>query len=206
MKRLAFLVTAGFALFARASAAPAPTWTPDLVHSRAEFTVSHLVVSKVWGHIPIRQMTLGAKPGSPIPTQIDAVLDVSHEDTDNHTRDADLRSAAYFDVEKYPTMTFKSTKIEPKGADEFSVTGNLTIKNVTKPVTFPVHIEGIVPDEHGGTRVGYSSQFNIDRRDWGIVDNRLSAAGVLLVGYDVQLGLSVEAVTNDASLHPQKSK
>ena len=206
MKRLAFLVAAGLALLARASAAPAPAWTPDLVHSRAEFTVSHLVVSKVWGHIPIRQMALGDRPGSPIPTSIDAVLDVSHEDTDNHTRDADLRSATYFDVEKYPTMTFKSTKIEPKDADDFTVTGNLTIKNVTKPVTLQAHIEGVVPDEHGGTRVGYSSQLKIDRRDWGIVDNRLSAAGVLLVGYEVQIGLSVEAVTSDPTLHPQKNK
>jgi len=206
MKRSLVLVAAALALFARAAAAAAPTWTPDLVHSRAEFTVSHLVVSKVWGHIPIRQMTLGARAGSPIPTQIDAILDVSHEDTDNHTRDADLRSATYFDVEKYPTMTFRSTKVEPKGSDDFTVTGNLTIKNVTKPVTFPVHVEGVVPDEHGGVRAGYSAQLTIDRRDWGITDNRLSAAGVLLAGYEVTIGLTVEAVSNDPSLHPQKGK
>jgi polyisoprenoid-binding protein YceI len=174
------------------------------VHSRAEFTVSHLVVSKVWGHIPIRQMSLGARLGSPVPTHIEAVLDVSHEDTDNHERDSDLRSATYFDIAHYPAITFQSTRIEPKDPQDFAVDGNLTIKNVTKAVTFPVHVEGVVPDETGGTRVGYTAQLHIDRRDWGILDHRLSAAGVLLVGYDVTIGLAVEAVTNDPNLHPAK--
>jgi polyisoprenoid-binding protein YceI len=200
MKRLSFLVAAGLALGAPALAASAPTWTADLVHSRAEFTVSHLVVSKVWGHIPIAEMSLGARPGSAIPTQIEAVLNVAHEDTDNHDRDADLRSATYFDIAHYPTMSFRSTEIAPKDPDDFTVSGDLTIKNVTKPVTFLVHIEGRIPDETGGTRVGYSAQLHIDRRQWGIVDNRLSAAGVLLVGYDVTIGLTAEAVSNDPAL------
>jgi polyisoprenoid-binding protein YceI len=206
MNRLSLIAVAALAMSASAAAATSPTWTPDLVHSRAQFTVSHLVVSKVWGHIPIRQMTIESHPGSAIPDRIDAVLDVSHEDTDNHDRDRDLRSATYFDVTKYPSITFKSTKVEEKGPDDFSVTGDLTIKNVTKPVTFPVHVEGIVPDEKGGTRVGYTASLRIDRRDWGIVDNTLSAVGVLLVGYDVDIGLTAEAVTNDPALHPHKSR
>jgi polyisoprenoid-binding protein YceI len=206
MKKLAKVIPGVLALCAATAAAAAPTWTPDLVHSRAQFTVSHLVVSKVWGHIPIRQMTLAARPGSPVPTRIEAVLDVSHEDTDNHDRDRDLRSATYFDVEHYPTMTFRSTKIEDKGPTDFTVTGDLTIKNVTKPITFPVHIEGVVPDEKGGTRVGYSAEVHIDRRDWGIVDRSLSPAGVLLVGYDVDIGLTAEAVTNDPALRARKPK
>lgn len=201
MKRQTLAAVLGLALYAPASAANAPEWSADLVHSRAQFTVSHLVVSKVWGHIPIRQLILGAKPGSPIPTQIDAVLDVSHEDTDNHDRDTDLRSATYFDVAEYPTMTFHSTRIVVTGRDDFTVTGDLTIRATTRSVSFPVHVEGRIPDP-AGTRVGYSGQLHIDRRDFGIVDARLSPLGVLLVGYDVTIGLTVEALTADPSVHP----
>lgn len=180
-------------------AAPAlVTWNPDLVHSRAEFTVSHMVLSKVWGHVPIRSLTLQTAPNSVIPANIDAVLDVTHEDTDNHDRDADLRSETYFDIAHYPNMTFASTKIVPSGPDDAQVTGNITIKNVTKSVTFPIHVVGRIP-ESAGTRVGYTGELHIDRRDFGIVDNRLTPAGVLLVGYDVTIGLTVEATNPDGS-------
>jgi polyisoprenoid-binding protein YceI len=175
-------------------------WSPDLIHSRAEFTVSHLVVSKVWGHIPIQAMSIATPAGSVIPSSIDATLNVAHEDTDNHERDADLRSTTYFDVEHYPTMTFRSTKIVARGRYDFDVTGLLTMKSITKPVQFSAHVEGEVPDEGGGTRVGYSGELHVDRRDFGIVDTRLSAVGVLVVGYDVAIRLTVEATTQDPSV------
>jgi polyisoprenoid-binding protein YceI len=175
-------------------------WEADLAHCRAEFTVSHMIVSKVWGHIPIRELTIVNTGRTPVPQRIDAVLDPSHEDTDNRDRDADLRSPTYFDVARYPTMTFHSTSIVAKSALSFVVTGDLTIKSVTKPVTFPVEVVGVIP-EGKGWRVGYTGQLTIDRRDWGIVDSRLTPAGVLLVGYTVNIGLTVEAVTNDPWLH-----
>ncbi len=131
-----------------------------------------------------------------MPQRIDAILDVSHEDTDNHDRDADLRSPTYFDVAKYPTMAFRSTSITAKDNTDFTVTGDLTIKDVTKPVSFPVEVVGIIPDGKGW-RVGYNGVLTIDRRDWGIVDARLTPAGVLLVGYTVNIGLTAEVVTND---------
>jgi polyisoprenoid-binding protein YceI len=181
-----------------AASPPTVAWNPDLVHSRAEFTVSHMVLSKVWGHVPIRSLTLTTSPASVIPTHIDALLDVTHEDTDNHDRDADLRSETYFDVEHYPTMAFHSTRIDPKGPDDAEVSGDITIKGVTKPVTFAIHVVGRIP-EGAGTRVGYTGELHIDRRDFGLVDNRLTPAGVLLVGYDVAIGLTVEATTPDGS-------
>jgi polyisoprenoid-binding protein YceI len=184
-----------------ASAATPVVWETDLAHTRAEFTVSHMIVSKVWGHIPVRQLKIVNSGRTAVPQRVDAMLDVSHEDTDNHDRDADLRSATYFDVAKYPTMTFHSTSIVAKGASDFTVTGDLTIKNVTKPVTFPMHVVGIIPDPRG-FRVGYNGKLTIDRRDWGIVDARLTPAGVLLVGYGVDIELTVEAVTNDPALRP----
>lgn len=192
------------------AAAPAPTvWTPDFVHSRAEFTVSHLVLSKVWGHVPIRSLDIETPAGSVIPDRVDAVLDAAHEDTDDHDRDEDLRSATYFDVARYPTMTFHSTAVAPDGPDDARVTGDMTIKSVTKRVTFPIHVVGRIPESGGGTRVAFHGEFHLDRRDFGIVDDRLSAAGVLLVGYDVTIGLTVEATTaSTAYLHdmPESGK
>jgi polyisoprenoid-binding protein YceI len=196
---VAFIATP---LAAAQAVTPIP-WEPDLAHCRAEFTVSHMVVSKVWGHVPIRELTIVNDGRTAVPQRIDALLDVSHEDTDNHIRDADLRSPTYFDVAKYPTMTFHSTSIVPKDRSNFVVNGDLTIKNVTKPVSFPVTVVGIIP-EGKGWRVGYNGDLTIDRRDWGIVDNRLTPAGVLLVGYSVQIVLTVEAITpNDPWLHAQ---
>lgn len=195
MNPFAALLAAGAATLV--AAAPAPvSWVPDLVHSRVEFTVSHMVVSKVWGHVPIRSLAIVTPSGIAIPERIDAVLDVSHEDTDNHERDTALRSESFFDVARYPTMTFHSTKITSAGADDFLVTGDLTIKNVTKPVSFRGHVEGRIP-EGSGTRAGYSAQFRVDRRDFGLLDGTLTPAGVLLVGYDVTIGLTAEATTDD---------
>lgn len=195
MLRFAIMVLLAAMPLASTAAQPI-TWEADLAHCRAEFTVSHMVVSKVWGHIPIRQLTVVNTGRTPVPQRIDALLDVSHEDTDNRDRDADLRSPTYFDVAKYPTMAFRSTSIAAKSASEFTVTGELTIKNVTKPVSFPAQVVGVIP-EGSGWRVGYTGQLTIDRREWGIVDARLTPAGVLLVGYDVNIGLTAEIVTND---------
>jgi polyisoprenoid-binding protein YceI len=196
-------IVAIFTMFAAipllAGASTPVVWQADLVHCRAQFTVSHMIVSKVWGHIPIRQLTI-VNSGGLIPQQLQAVLDVSHEDTDNHKRDADLRSPVYFDTAKYPTMTFQSTSIVPQSATSFTVNGNLTIKNVTKPVSFVTQVVGVIP-EGKGWRVGYTADLQIDRRNWGIVDESLTPAGVLLVGYNVDIGLTVEATTNDPSLH-----
>jgi polyisoprenoid-binding protein YceI len=196
---LTVLAFAAIPLFADA-ATPPIVWQADLDHCRAEFTVSHMIVSRVWGHIPVRELTIVNEGRTPVPAHIEVVLDVSHEDTDNRDRDADLRSPTYFDVAKYPTMTFRSTSIVAKDSSNFTVTGDLTIKNVTRPVTFPVQVVGIIP-EGRGWRVGYTGQLTIDRRNWGIVDGRLTPAGVLLVGYSVNIGLTVEAVTNDPWLH-----
>jgi len=91
-------------------------------------------------------------------------------------------------------MSFHSTRIVPRGVDDADVTGEITIKSVTKAVTFPIHVVGRIPDP-AGTRVGFTGQLHVDRRDFGIDDSRLTSAGVLLVGYDIAIGLTVEATT-----------
>jgi polyisoprenoid-binding protein YceI len=177
-----------------AAAQPTVSWIPDLVHSRAEFTVAHMVLSKVWGHLPIRDLRITTSGTSLIPTSVDAELNVEHLDTDNHTRDADLRSTTYFDTLDYPYMTFRSTSITPLGPSRFQLTGDLTIKNITKRVSFPVDVIGHIPDS-GGTRVGYEGTLSVDRRDFGITDARLMQ-GVLFVGYTVTIGITAEATSS----------
>jgi polyisoprenoid-binding protein YceI len=181
---------------------PAPAsadvpWTADIVHSRAEFLVSHLVVSKVWGHIPIKSLAISTDPAG-LPTALDVVLTPGRLDTDNHDRDADLRSAAYFDVEKYPTMSFKSDSVKATGKTSdgrtmFACKGELTVKDVTKPVVLTGTIEGRVPDGDATERIGYTATTTIDRRAFGLDDARMSPGGIPLVGNDVQITLTVEA-------------
>jgi polyisoprenoid-binding protein YceI len=188
----------GAALLAGVAPAGADVaWTADIVHSRAEFLVSHLVVSKVWGHIPIKSLAIATDP-SGLPTSLDVVLMPGHLDTDNHERDADLRSASYFDIEQYPTMTFKSQSVKATGKTSdgrtsFTCTGDLTIKNVTKPVVLTGTIEGRVPDGNATERIGYTATTTIDRRAFGLDDARMSPGGIPLVGDDVQITLTVEA-------------
>jgi polyisoprenoid-binding protein YceI len=179
-----------------AQAAETVNWTPDLIHSRADFTVAHMVLSKVWGHFPIRDMRISTSGTSLIPTSVYTELNVEHLDTDNHIRDADLRSATYFDTLEYPYITFRSTSISPLGPTRFQLTGELTIKNITKRVTFPVDVIGHVRDtDTGGTRVGYEGTLVVDRREFGITDSRLMS-GVLFVGCSVNIGITAEATSS----------
>jgi len=200
--RRTLLAASATVLFPLVAGAASPVvWRVDPIHTRASFTVSHFVISKVDGHIPIKAMTLSTASGSLIPTEVDVTLDVANESTDNDSRDSDLKSATYFDVAAYPTARFHATKIVANGPQDFTMTGDLTIKDVTKSVSIPVHIEGTIPDR-GGVRVVYTGQFHVDRRDYHMVDASLTAAGVLVVGYDATIGLSVDAVTKDPSIKP----
>jgi len=199
MTRRGFIAgSAGAIVLGRAVPASAEiVWTPDVVHSRAEFLVTHLIVSKVWGHVPFVTLAL-ATDGSGMPTSVRAVLSPAHLDTDNHERDADLRSAAYFDVDQYPTMTFESTSFSPAGKSidgltAFTCKGDLTIKGIRKPVTLAGTIAGRVPDGPGTERIGYSATTTIDRRDFGLNDARMSPGGIPLVGNAVQITLTMEA-------------
>lgn len=192
MKIFTLPLSLGLALaltsFARADVI---VWTPDLVHSRADFQVAHLIVSKVGGHIPIESIELTTDTDG-LPTHIAAVLDPAHLNTDNQDRDSDLRSATYFDAATYPTMVFKGNSMTRTGKDTFTCSGDLTIRGVTKPVVLSGQIQGRVPDRVG-ERAGYTATTTIDRRDFGITDAHLSPMGIPLVGNEVKITLTVEA-------------
>ena len=181
---------------AAAVAIPVPALAADLTldvnHTQAEFVVTHLAISHVRGHIPLTagKLSLGANE---MPTSVSATLDVKAIDTQSPDRDRDLRGPQWFDVDKFPTMTFVSTKIEGT-PQTFTIAGELTFHGVTKPVTMKGETLGKITDPRGRTHIGYSATTTIDRRQWGL-DFASAPGGNLIASFDVQVNLNVEAVS-----------
>jgi polyisoprenoid-binding protein YceI len=169
-------------------------WDFDLSHSSLNFHVRHLMVSKVHGRFSIWSGVLELDEQDITRSSIDVTIDATSVDTKEDKRDAHLRSADFFDVEKFPTLTFKSTKVEKKGDDEVAMTGDLTIHGVTKSVTLAVELGGQVKDPWGGTRTGFSAKTSINRKDFGLGWNAVLEAGGVVVGEKVEITLEIEAI------------
>jgi polyisoprenoid-binding protein YceI len=144
----------------------AGTWAIDPVHSEVSFTVKHMMVSKVRGRFDTFEGTIVTGP-DPLSSSVTASVDLSSVNTGQEQRDAHIRSADFFEVEKHPFMTFASTSVSPDG-DRFLLVGDLTLKGVTKPVTFKLDVNGFGPDAYGGTRVGFSATTEISRGEFGV--------------------------------------
>jgi polyisoprenoid-binding protein YceI len=175
--------------------ASAATWEADPVHSSLGFAVRHLMISTVRGEFHTFTATATGDPADPTKAVVEATIDVGSIDTRNDKRDAHLKSADFFDVEKFPTMTFKSKKIEKAGDGKARVTGDLTLHGVTKEVVLDV--EGPTPtikDPMGNTKVGAHATAKINRKDFGIVWNKSMDGGGLMVGDDVDVTIDIEAV------------
>jgi polyisoprenoid-binding protein YceI len=176
-------VSAGYA-----SAAGATQWNVDPTHSSAEFTTIHFGLSHIIGTIPIKTATVATRPDSLVPVSIEATLDVTGIDTKVAMRDADLKSANFFDVAKYPTMTFKSRSIAERGTNRFAVTGDLTFHGVTHPITLDVKALGRGKGLKDVPFVSYIATTTIDRTQWG-----MSFDAPLAVGTSVYITLNIEA-------------
>lgn len=173
------------------TASQAGTWQIDPAHSGVEFIVTHLMISKVrgrFGDIAGTVVTDGTVEGSKIDVEIAAASISTHDDK----RDAHLRSADFFDVEKYPKIRFVSTAIKSRGDREFRVTGDVTIRDVTRPVEMDVTREGTGRDPWGNDRAGFSGTLRIDRRDFGLTWNQALEAGGVMVSNEVRLTIDVE--------------
>jgi polyisoprenoid-binding protein YceI len=172
----------------------AGTWQIDPVHSEVGFTVRHMMVSKVRGRFDKFEGTIvtGADPAD---SSVSASVDMASINTNNEQRDGHIRSADFFEVEKHPTMDFRSTGIRQLSGEGFLLDGELTIKGVTQPVTFEVELNGIGPDAYGGTRIGFSALAEISREDFGVSFNGPipGAPGGVVVSDKVTLNLEVEA-------------
>lgn len=168
------------------------TWTADVSHSSVNFSVRHLVVSKVRGRFQTFEATLQIAE-NPLESSVQATIDLASIDTGDDGRDNHVRSGDFFDIEQYPTMTFVSTGIRPDG-DDYLLDGELTVKGVTKPVTLELEFNGIATDPWGGTRAGFTAETEINRNDFGISYNAALEAGGVLIGEKLKVTIEIEAV------------
>ncbi len=174
---------------------PVVTWKLDPAHSSADFKIKHMMISNVKGSFSGLTGTLVENTANPNQSTVEASIDIATINTGDPQRDGHLKSADFFDVEKYPKMTFKSTQVERKGDGEYSVTGDLTLHGVTKPVTFAVEGPSAPgKDPWGNTRIGLSATTRINRKDFGLSWNSPLETGGILVGEDVQINLDVQFI------------
>jgi len=177
-----------------AGAAHAASWSIDQSHSYVGFSVKHLVVSKVKGSFGDYTGKINFDGKDFSAASVEATVQMVSVDTDNKDRDDHLRNNDFFDVEKFPTMTFKSKKITAGGKDKFTMVGDLTIKDVTKEVTFEGEFNGTINDPWGNTRAGFSAETKIDRQDFNVSFSKALDGGGLVVGDEVTIILEVEAI------------
>ena len=168
------------------------TYKLDPGHSDVAFTVRHMMVSKVRGHFTKVEAEIVLAP-NPLDSSATATIDPNSIDTNNPTRDDDLRSANYFEVDKYPTIDYRSTGLRHT-EDGFDLDGELTIHGVTRPVTLALDVHGFTKDPYGGYRAGFSATGEIDRKDFNITTNIPMDGGGVVVGDTIQLFIEVEAV------------
>ena len=175
------------------------TYSIDPVHSRIGFAARHAMVTKVRGSFNEFDGAGYFDAEDPTRSHLQLTIQASSIDTRNTDRDGHLRSNDFFDMETHPTITFTSTAVEVLDADNFRVTGDLTIKGVTKPVTVGFEYTGSAVDPFDNTRIGLEGKTTVNRKDWGLDWNAPLAAGGLLVSEKVSLEFEVSAIRIDAS-------
>ena len=167
-------------------------WNLDAMHSHAEFAVKHLMISTVKGHFKSVTGTGETNEDGTLKTA-ELTIDTASINTNVEARDNHLRSPDFFDVAQHPTISFKSTHIEQNGTD-ITITGDLTMHGVTKPVTLKGELTSAVTDPWGNQRTALAVTAKINRKDWGLTYNQALETGGLVVGEDVKLSIEFEAV------------
>lgn len=173
--------------------ASAATYDIDTSHSAVAFKIKHMAISKVKGAFDEFEGTFKYEKGNPGAWEVNTVIQVASVDTGNKDRDDHLRNEDFFNVEKYPTMTFKSTGVQMEG-DEGKLMGELTMAGKTLPVTLDLELNGEITDPWGNERVGFSASGKINRQDWGLTYGKVMEGGGLLIGNMVEINLEVEGV------------
>jgi polyisoprenoid-binding protein YceI len=172
---------------------PAGIWQIDPGHSEVDFEVRHMMIAKVRGRFNVFEgiVAIGEIPEE---SYVEVMVDAASIDTGDAKRDQHLRSADFLDVEHYPALRYRSTEVRPGSDDAWAVTGDLTIKDVTRPVTLAVTFNGAVTDPWGNLRTAFSATGEADREEFGISWNQALEAGGFLVGKIVKMRFEVEAV------------
>jgi polyisoprenoid-binding protein YceI len=173
------------------------TYTIDAAHSRIGFVARHAMVSKVRGGFNDFAGTFKADGDNPTNSSAQLVIQAASIDTRNAERDAHLRSNDFFAMDTYPEIRFESTEVAQVSATEFKVTGDLTLRGITKPVTIDLEYTGSAVDPYGNTRLGFEGATVVNRKDWGVNWNAALEAGGVLVSEKVTLEFEISA-TKDA--------
>lgn len=169
------------------------TFQVDKAHSEVTFQVRHLI-TKVRGRFSDFEGTIAFDTANPARSSVSFTIQAGSIDTNQPDRDAHLRTGDFFKTDEFPTLTFASERITPKGGDAYDVTGPLTIRGVAKTVTFAVDHLGIAKDPWGGERIAFEGETTINRKDFGVNWNAALETGGFLVGDEVKINLSVQAV------------
>ena len=180
------------------TALPTGTYTIDPAHSRIGFVARHAMVTKVRGSFNDFEGSGHFDAEDPTKSQLQLTIQASSIDTRNADRDGHLRSNDFFDMETYPEITFVSTRVERVDDENYQVTGDLTIKGVTKPVTVDFEYSGAAVDPYGNNRIGLEGRTTVNRKEWGVNWNAPLEAGGVLVGEKVTLEFEVSAIRTEA--------
>lgn len=170
----------------------ATKWVIDPMHSEVQFKVKHLVISTVSGFFKSFAGELTTDNDDFENAEIDFTLDIDSIDTNQSQRDEHLKSAEFFDAAQYPKISFKSSSFTKTGDDEFTLKGDLTIKDVTKPVTLDVEFGGSAADFYGQTKAGFEISGKINRKEFGLTWDGVTEAGSIVVGEDIKLLINVQ--------------
>ena len=172
------------------------TWQIDAAHTQVEFAVRHLMISTVRGRFSDVSGTLTVPDDDFERAQLDATIGIASIDTREPQRDGHLKSADFFDAEQHPTMAFKSRRIErsPRDKNKYLVTGDLTLRGVTREIALEAVFEGQNKDPWGNARVGFSAAGKISRKDFGLVWNQLLETGGVAVGDEVKISIDAQFV------------
>jgi polyisoprenoid-binding protein YceI len=190
MKTISVLL--GLILLAAGPLAGQDAWQLDRSHSSIEFAVTHMVIAEATGRFRDFDMKMTSAGDDFSTARIEAVIKTGSITTDNEYRDNDLLGAGFFDAQKYPEATFKSTKIVKAGEGKYKIMGDLTIRDSTKSVVLDATYFGSMSDPRGGLRMGWKAETTIDRFDFGVAWNKSLETGALVVSKDVRLTIRLE--------------
>jgi polyisoprenoid-binding protein YceI len=178
-----------------AASSPAQTmWTVDNAHSNVKFSVTHMVISEVEGNFKVYSGSIQSPTQDFVDATVNFSVDVNSINTENEMRDKHLKSDDFFNAEKFPTMTFKSTSWKKVDGQRYTLEGDLTIRDITKRVSFAVAYGGTMKDGYGNTKVGFKGTTTINRFDYNLKWNALTEAGGAMVSKDVNITLNLEFV------------
>jgi len=175
-------------------------WLLDPMHSELQFKIKHLMISNVSGAFKNFHAEVETEEEDFSTAEIHLVAEMDSISTNNEQRDAHLRTSDFFEVEKYPELKFKSTKIEKTGSDIFALHGELTLKGVTKPAKLNVEFNGTTKDPWGGERAGFVVTGKINRADWGVSFNKALETGGVMLGDEIKINSEIELVKQEVEV------